>query len=57
MPGELSGDDISPSSLDNFRRDVYYTVSVTWRSHYFGAIAPSKFLVGGWVPWLKYLST
>ncbi|KAL4126029.1 hypothetical protein QTP88_010261 [Uroleucon formosanum] len=26
MPGEFSGDDISPSSLDNFRRDVYYKV-------------------------------
>lgn len=26
MPGELSGDDISPSSLDNFRQDVYYKV-------------------------------
>ncbi|XP_050056202.1 zinc finger MYM-type protein 1-like [Aphis gossypii] len=26
MPGELSGDDISPSSLDIFKRDVYYKV-------------------------------
>lgn len=26
MPGELSGDDISPSSLDIFRCDVYYKV-------------------------------
>jgi hypothetical protein len=26
MPGELSGDDISSSSLDIFKRDVYYKV-------------------------------
>lgn len=26
MPGELSGDEISPSNIDNFRRDIYYKV-------------------------------